>query len=80
MTILSFFQKLALSAEIDDRDLDPLAAQLQARKYRVFTEGDKLYARKGLIGKIGPIVVHIGMILTLLGGVWGALRDLSGRK
>jgi cytochrome c biogenesis protein len=75
-----FFQRLALSAEIDDRDLDALSTQLQAQKYQIFTEGDKLYARKGLIGKIGPIVVHVGMILTLLGGVWGAMTGFIGQE
>jgi cytochrome c biogenesis protein len=75
-----FFQRLALSAEIDDRDLTALTEQLQAKKYKIFTEGDKLYARKGLIGKIGPIVVHIGMILTLLGGVWGAMTGFIAQE
>jgi cytochrome c biogenesis protein len=75
-----FFQKLALSAEIDNRDLTALTAQLETQKYKIFTEGDKLYARKGLVGKIGPIVVHIGMILTLLGGVWGAMTGFLGQE
>ncbi len=75
-----FFQKLALSAEIDDRDLTALTEKLQAKKYKIFTESDKIYARKGLIGKIGPIIVHIGMILTLLGGVWGALTGFIAQE
>jgi cytochrome c biogenesis protein len=75
-----FFQKLALSAEIDNQDLTILTEKLQARKYQVFQEGDKVYARKGLIGKIGPIVVHIGMILTLLGGVWGAMTGFIAQE
>jgi cytochrome c biogenesis protein len=75
-----FFQKLALSAEIESRDVAALAAQLQTRKYKIFTEDDKLYARKGLVGKIGPIIVHVGMILTLLGGVWGALTGFIGQE
>ncbi len=75
-----FFQKLALSAEIDNQDLTILTEKLQARKYQVFQEGEKVYARKGLIGKIGPIVVHIGMILTLLGGVWGAMTGFIAQE
>jgi cytochrome c biogenesis protein len=75
-----FFQKLALSAEIDNQDLAVLTEKLQTRKYQVFQEGDKVYARKGLIGKIGPIVVHIGMILTLLGGVWGAMTGFIAQE
>lgn len=75
-----FFQKLALSAEIPDRDLDALTAELTAKKYQIFRAGDKLYARKGIIGKIGPIIVHIGMILTLLGGVWGALTGFIAQE
>jgi cytochrome c biogenesis protein len=75
-----FFQKLALSAEIDNQDLAVLTEKLKTRKYQVFQEGDKVYARKGLIGKIGPIVVHIGMILTLLGGVWGAMTGFIAQE
>jgi cytochrome c biogenesis protein len=75
-----FFQRLALSAEIDDRNLEALSTQLQTQKYQIFTEGDKLYARKGLIGKIGPIIVHVGMILTLLGGVWGAMTGFLAQE
>jgi cytochrome c biogenesis protein len=75
-----FFQKLALSAEIDNRDLATLTEKLQAKKYQVFQEDEKVYARKGLIGKIGPIIVHAGMVLTLLGGVWGAMTGFIGQE
>ena len=75
-----FFQKLALSAEIDHQNLDTLTEKLRSRKYLVFTEGDKVYARKGIIGKIGPIIVHGGMILILLGGVWGALTGFLAQE
>jgi cytochrome c biogenesis protein len=75
-----FFQRLALSAEIDNRDLNILTEKLQAKKYKIFTEDNKIYARKGLVGKIGPIVVHIGMIITLLGGVWGALTGFVAQE
>lgn len=75
-----FFQRLALSAEIEESDLTGLTEQLQSQKYKIFTEGNRLYARKGMIGKIGPIVVHIGMILTLIGGVWGAMTGFIGQE
>ncbi len=75
-----FFQKLALSAEIDNQNLDTLTEKLRSRKYLVFTEGEKVYARKGIVGKIGPIIVHGGMILILLGGVWGALTGFLAQE
>ncbi len=74
-----FFQKLALSAAIDS-DISQLLPELAAKKYKVFQEGDKLYARKGLIGKIGPIVVHLGMIIVLIGGVVGALTGFLAQE
>jgi cytochrome c biogenesis protein len=75
-----FFQKLALSASLDNVDLDRLSGELTNRKYKIFREGDRLYARKGIVGKIGPIIVHIGMIVTLLGGVWGAMTGFIGQE
>jgi cytochrome c biogenesis protein len=75
-----FFQRLALSATLENQNLDRLSTELQQKKYQIFAEGDKLYARKGIIGKIGPIIVHIGMIITLLGGVWGAMTGFIGQE
>ncbi len=74
-----FFQKLALSAAVDS-NISQLLPELAAKKYKVFQEGDKLYARKGLIGKIGPIVVHLGMIIVLIGGVIGALTGFLAQE
>jgi len=31
------------------------------------SERDALYARKGIVGRIGPIVVHVGIVIILMG-------------
>ena len=59
------FQKLALSAELETGSLEALVSLLEKQRYKVFREGDKLYARKGLVGRIGPIVVHASMLILL---------------
>ncbi|MEM7717028.1 MAG: cytochrome c biogenesis protein [Cyanobacteria bacterium P01_A01_bin.68] len=80
------FQKLALSAEFDCKQLDAnsisnLSQILQKNRYKVFQEQDnKLYARKGIIGRIGPIIVHIGIIVILLGSIWGAMTGFLAQE
>ncbi len=74
------FAKFALKVELRDGSLDGLAASLQRRGYRVFREQGKLYARKGLIGRVGPIVVHASMLLILAGAVWGALTGFVAQE
>lgn len=75
------FEKLALSAELDTGSLSSLTQLLQHRRYRVFPpEGDALYARKGIVGRIGPIVVHVGIVLILAGGIWGAMTGFLGQE
>ncbi|HBB31084.1 MAG TPA: cytochrome C biogenesis protein CcsB [Cyanobacteria bacterium UBA9273] len=74
------FQKLALSAELDTGSLNSLSQFLQERRYRVFREGDTLYARKGIIGRIGPIVVHASMLLILAGSIWGAMTGFMAQE
>lgn len=73
-------EKLALSAELDTGSLNSLTPLLEKHKYLVFREGDKLYARKGIIGRIGPIVVHIGLLVILLGAIWGALTGFFAQE
>lgn len=80
------FQKLALSAEFDvEKDsstsIQNLTEILQQRRYKVFQEDtDKLYARKGIIGKIGPIIVHIGIVVILFGSILGAMTGFMAQE
>jgi cytochrome c biogenesis protein len=74
------FEKLFLSAELDLGSPQSLAPFLQQKGYRIFQEGDALYARKGIIGKIGPIIVHIGMIVILIGAMWGAFTGFLAQE
>ncbi|AFZ18275.1 cytochrome c biogenesis protein [Allocoleopsis franciscana] len=74
------FQKLALSAELETGNLNSLTTLLEKRRYKVFQEGDTLYARKGIIGRIGPIVVHASMLMILAGSIWGALTGFMAQE
>lgn len=73
------FYKLALSNFTPHQDLHDLPEILRQRRYHVFQEGATLYARKGLIGKIGPIVVHASMLLILIGAIWGSVTGFTAQ-
>jgi cytochrome c biogenesis protein len=74
------FEKLALSTEIPKGSVDNLIPLLEQRNYKVFREGNTLYARKGIIGKIGPIVVHAAMLIVLVGAIWGAMTGFIAQE
>jgi len=74
------FQKLALSAELARGSLNSLTPLLEKRRYKVFQEGDTLYARKGIIGRIGPIVVHASMLIILAGAILGAMTGFIAQE
>jgi cytochrome c biogenesis protein len=46
--------------------------KLHYSNYHTFRQGKKNYAYSGLLGRVGPIVVHASMILLLLGSSIGA--------
>ncbi len=74
------FEKLALSAQVDAANLNQLEELLQKRRYLVFREANTLYARKGLIGKIGPILVHASMLIILAGSILGAMTGFMAQE
>jgi cytochrome c biogenesis protein len=74
------FEKLALSTELSSIDLSLLETSLLQRRYRVFQQDGSLYGRKGLVGRIGPIVVHASMLLILLGSIWGAMTGFFAQE
>lgn len=74
------FQKLALSAELESGSLNALPPLLKQKRYRIFQEGNKLYARKGIAGRIGPIIVHASMLLILAGSIYGAMTGFFAQE
>lgn len=74
------FKNLALSAELKDVPLDSFKAFLEKRRYRVFQEGEKLYARRGIVGRVGPIVVHASMLIILAGSILGAMTGFMAQE
>jgi cytochrome c biogenesis protein len=74
------FEKLALSAELDTGSLDNLESVLKQKRYRVFQEGNTMYARKGIVGRIGPIVVHASMLIILAGAIWGTMTGFIAQE
>lgn len=53
--------------------LAALAAALRGRRYLVIERDGRLYADKGRLGRFGPAITHVGLILILLGGMMRAL-------
>ncbi|MBS0015959.1 MAG: cytochrome c biogenesis protein [Arthrospira sp. SH-MAG29] len=74
------FKNLALSAEVNNVSLDHLKQTLESRRYLVFQEGNKLYARRGIIGRIGPIVVHASMLIILAGSIVGSMTGFIAQE
>ncbi len=74
------FKKLALSAEFEQVSLDSLSPLLERQRYKVFQEGNTIYARKGIVGRIGPIVVHASMLLILVGAILGAMTGFIAQE
>ncbi|XWK90711.1 MAG: cytochrome c biogenesis protein [Phormidium sp.] len=74
------FEKLALSAELESSSFNSLLPELQKRSYRIFQEGNSLYARKGIAGRIGPIVVHASMLIILAGSILGGITGFVAQE
>jgi cytochrome c biogenesis protein len=74
------FQRLPFWTYLPQQSLQGLPQQLRRQGYLVFQEGHHLYARKGLIGRIGPILVHVSMLLILLGAIWGSIGGFKAQE
>lgn len=66
-------KKFNLAFKLNNISLAKFSYSLRQENYNIIQQGIYLYAYKGLIGKIGPILVHISIILVLLGSVYGSL-------
>ncbi|MGY6529235.1 MAG: cytochrome c biogenesis protein [Cyanobacterium sp.] len=74
------FNKLALSAELSVNGLTQIKDNLTKKGYKIHQDSNSLYAQKGIIGRVGPIIVHVGMIVILLGAIWGAFTGFFAQE
>jgi cytochrome c biogenesis protein len=58
---------------VSEVSLNHFSYLLRKKDYNVIQQSEYIYAYKGLIGKIGPILVHLSIILILLGSITGFL-------
>ncbi len=69
--------KLSLAESVPtdqpEASLEKLAQLLQGNGWQIQRHGDRLAARKGLLGRVGPLLVHAGMVVLMLGAAWGAV-------
>jgi len=73
-------QKFELNFRVNETSLSILSNELTKNKYHILQKGPFLYAYKGLIGKIGPIIVHISIIITLFGAILGSLSGFMAQE
>ena len=50
---------------------------LREEGWNTYKFQNRISARKGLVGKLGPIIVHIGLIVLLVGSAYGSFTSQS---
>ncbi|MFZ0407766.1 MAG: cytochrome c biogenesis protein ResB [Cyanobium sp.] len=53
--------------------LDRLERELRSGGWQVQRQPDRLAARRGVIGRVGPLLVHAGLVVLMVGAAWGAV-------
>nr|WRW10644.1 cytochrome c biogenesis protein [Ascoseira mirabilis] len=74
------YQKLNFKVNTNKVFLSHLSFTLINEQYSFFQQSNNLYAYKGLISRIGPIIVHLSIICVLLGSTLGALIGFNSQE
>lgn len=69
--------KLSVAQSVPSSDpattLDRLENELRQGGWQVQRQQDRLAARRGVAGRVGPLLVHAGLVVLMVGAAWGAL-------
>jgi cytochrome c biogenesis protein len=79
---IKFYKKLR-SILYDDKksnNLNSYIVSLSKNYYFVFQNKNQLYAYKGILGRLAPIVVHISMLFILVGASIGFLQGFIAQE
>jgi cytochrome c biogenesis protein len=59
---------------------EKILLEIQKMNFYIYQKGNLIYAYKGLIGRISPILVHFSLILILIGSFFGALKNFKAQE
>lgn len=74
------FQRLKVSTQLNALNFHKLLAKIKETQYSIFHQKNIIYAYKGLIGRIAPIIVHFSMILILIGTIIGSINGFKAQE
>ena len=79
-TYSSQFNKLEYNFTTNKIIKSQLCYKLIDEQYSIFQKHSSFYGYKGLIGRIGPVIVHLSIICILIGSVLGAVRGFTAQE
>nr|YP_009455767.1 cytochrome c biogenesis protein [Dictyopteris divaricata]YP_010205273.1 cytochrome c biogenesis protein [Grateloupia livida]AQZ24984.1 cytochrome c biogenesis protein [Dictyopteris divaricata]UAV85842.1 cytochrome c biogenesis protein [Grateloupia livida] len=74
------FKKLAFNFNPRKVFKSHLSHSLLIKEYSIFYQKNCIYAYKGLISRVGPIVVHLSLISILLGSTLSAIQGFNSQE
>ena len=74
------FYKLNNYTTLTTYSFSKILASIKKKRYSIFQQKNIVYSYKGLIGRIGPIIVHFSMILILIGTIVGSLFGFKAQE
>nr|YP_009511568.1 Cytochrome c biogenesis protein [Melanthalia intermedia]AXI97445.1 Cytochrome c biogenesis protein [Melanthalia intermedia] len=73
-------QEKASFTYLRKKSISNMIYSLYNQDYFIFQKGNSIYGYKGLSGRIAPIFVHFGIILTLIGSLVGLLFGFTAQE
>ena len=74
------FKRLKVATKLNNKSFHQLLFRIKETNYSIFHQKNIIYAYKGLIGRIAPIIVHFSMILILIGTIFGAVNGFKAQE
>ena len=76
--------KLSIAQEIQtnnaSKSLEEITINLKNKGWNIKETDSRIAARKGVVGRLGPILIHLGMILLMAGATYGSLTGQTIEK
>jgi len=74
------YENLNIKNKLDLKSSNSLAYNCNDNNYHFFRQQKKGYAYSGLLGRVGPIIVHGSIILLLIGSTIGSFRGYNSQE